>query len=251
MSAVMRFEGSPSDQLPDVIATGETAVGYAFISMSARDPDGRDAAYIEWHSLDHRPEQYRLPELRDSLRLVSTPACRAARAASDPQFDAVDHVMTYLFTGEEALPGFFDLGAALGAGGRMPHRLPSVGYVTATLAGRAAAPRVVAGSDVIPWRPALGAYLIIEEGQRSPADLVDLPGVAGVWWYHGAQGQRPFDSDARGRQVSYCYLDEDPIAVAGPLGEAVKQRWRSGEIKGLLAAPFHTIVPYDWGRYLP
>ncbi len=247
----MSFEGTPSDQLPDVIATGETSIRYAFVSLSGRDPQGRDAEYIEWHSLDHRPEQYRLPELRNSLRLASTPACRAARAASGAQYDAVDHVMTYLFTGEEALPGFFALGAALREGGRMPVALPSVGYVTATLAGKAAAPRVVAGSDVIPWRPAFGAYLIIEEGQASPADLIDIPGVAGVWWYHGAQGQRPFDSDARGRQVTYCYLDEDPLAVAGALGEAMQQRWASGEVKGLLAAPFYAIVPFEWGRYLP
>jgi hypothetical protein len=247
----MSFEGTPSDQLPDVIATGETAIGYAFVSLSARHAEGRDADYIEWHSLDHRPEQYRLPELRNALRLVSTPDCRKARAASDAQYDAVDHVMTYLFTGDEALPGFFALGAALRAGGRMPIALPSVGFVTATLAGKAAAARVVAGADVIPWRPADGAYLIIEEGQASPADLIDIPGVAGVWWYHGAQGQRPFDSDARGRQVTYCYLDEDPLAIASALGEAMRQRWASGEVKGLLAAPFYSIVSFDWGRYLP
>jgi hypothetical protein len=31
----------------------------------------------------------------------------------------------------------------------------------------------------------------------------------------------------------------------------VQARWTSGAVKGLLAAPFCTIVPYDWGRYLP
>ena len=91
------YAGTPSDQLPDVLATGSTDVGLAFISLSAREPDGRDAEYLEWHHLDHRPEQHRLAGLRQSLRLVSTPACRAARAASVDPFDAVDHVMTYLF----------------------------------------------------------------------------------------------------------------------------------------------------------
>ena len=89
--------GTPTDQLPDVLATGSTDVRLAFISLSAREPDGRDAEYLEWHHLDHRPEQHRLAGLRQSLRLVSTPACRAARAASVDSFDAVDHVMTYLF----------------------------------------------------------------------------------------------------------------------------------------------------------
>jgi hypothetical protein len=251
MPCAMDFEGSPSDQLPGVIATGETSIGYAFVSLSARMPDGRDAEYIEWHSLDHRPEQYRLPELRNALRLVSTPACRKARAASTGDYDAVDHVMTYLFTDEGAIANFFDLGAQLRIGGRMPIGLPSVGFLTGNLAGKAAAPRVVAGSDVIPWRPMRGVYLIIEEGQASPASLIDLPGVAGVWWYHGAVGPKPMTTDARGQQVTYCYLDADPVAAAERLGEAMQRRWASGEVKGLLAAPFFPIADFDWARHLP
>ena len=137
----------------------------AFISLSAREPDGRDADYIAWHSLDHRPEQHRLAGLRNSLRLVSTPACRAARAANDDRFDAVDHVMTYLFSDPAALSGFNALGAALHEAGRMPLRLPTVEFMTADMAGRLAAPRAVAGADVIPWRPAQGVYLIIETGE--------------------------------------------------------------------------------------
>jgi hypothetical protein len=247
----MRLEGTSSDQLPDVLATGATDARFTFVSLSAREPDGRDAEYIEWHSLDHRPEQYRLPGLRNSLRLVSTPECRAARAASDGPFDAVDHVMTYQFTDLGELPGFSALGAALHEGGRMPLRLPSLGYLTAELAGRVAAPRAVAGADVIPWRPAIGVYLLIEEGQASPEALVDLPGVAGIWWHHGTLGEEPFGADARGRQITYCYLDEDPVAVAARLGVAVRQRWASGAVKGLLAAPFYAITPFDWARRLP
>lgn len=246
----MQLAGTPSDQLPDVMATGRTDIRYAFLSLSAREPNGRDAEYIEWHSLDHRPEQHRLPGLRQSLRLVSTPACRAARAASTAAFDAVDHVMTYLFTDMAEMPGFNALGKALDEAGRMALRLPSLGYMTADLAGRVAAPRAVAGADVIPWRPALGVYLIIEEGHASPAALVDLPGVAGVWWHHGASGA-PYGADASGRQITYCYLDADPVEAAARLGEAMQARWASGEVKGLLAAPFFTIVPFEWEKHLP
>ncbi|RYD84504.1 MAG: hypothetical protein EOP61_40035, partial [Sphingomonadales bacterium] len=231
--------------------TARGDISFTFISMSARDPDGRDAAYLEWHALDHRPEQYRLPELRNSLRLVSTPACRAARAASEALFDAIDHVMTYQFTGASCLPGFTALGGALNVGGRMPHRLPSVGYATLELAGKAAAPRAVAGADVLPWRPMLGVYLIIEEGLASPEALTELPGVAGVWWHDGLGPSEQYPSDYRGRRISYCYLDEDPVAAAGPLGEAMRRRWASGAVKGLLAAPFHSVVPFAWDRYLP
>ena len=58
--------------------------------------------------LDHRPEQHRLSAVRASLRLVSTPACRAARAVSNARFDAVDHVMTYFFSDVGGMDGFLD-----------------------------------------------------------------------------------------------------------------------------------------------
>lgn len=247
----MHLQGTPSEDLPDVLATGVNAATYAFISLSAREPDGRDAEYIEWHSLDHRPEQYRLPELRNSIRLVSTPACRAARAASTAVYDAADHVMTYQFTDASGLPGFTTLGWALAAGGRMPLRLPSVGFMTADLAGTVAAPSAVAGADVIPWRPALGVYLIIEDGHAPAADLAEIPGVAGVWWFHGNETPAPYNVDARGRQITYCFLDDDPVATGLRLRELVQRRWATGSVTGLLAAPFCSVVPFEWSRYLP
>lgn len=247
----MQLEGFPSDDLPDVLATGRGDAGYVFVSLSARDPDGRDADYIAWHSLDHRPEQYRLAGLRNAMRLVSTPQCRAVRAASEGLFDGVDHVMTYQFTDPGPMPAFGALGAALEAGGRMGHRLPSLGYLMGDIAGRLAAPRAVAGADVIPWRPALGAYLIVEQGQASPEALLDVPGVAGIWWYHGARPAEAFGSDASGMQLTYCYLDRDPVEVGQALSGVVRARWALGAVRGLLAAPFHAIVPFDWGRHLP
>src|SRR3974390_718701 len=105
--------GSPTDDVPAILATGRTDVTTIFVSMSARDPEGRDAQYLEWHSLDHRPEQYRLSARRPSLRLVSTPACRAARAVSHERYDAVDHLMTYLFTDVAGLSPFNALGVAI------------------------------------------------------------------------------------------------------------------------------------------
>ena len=247
----MHLQGTASDRLPDVLATGSTDVTFAFISLSAREPAGRDAEYLAWHSLDHRAEQYRLAGLRNSLRLVSTPQCRAVRAASTDRFDAVDHVMTYLFTGPGPIPAFGALGGALDRGGRMPLRLPTLEFMTADLAGQVAAPAAVAGADVIPWRPALGVYLIIESGHASPGALADIPGVAGAWWYDGNLAPAPFNSDARGLRVTYCYLDEDPLKVAGPLGDELRRRWASGDVQGLLAAPFYTLVPFDWDRHLP
>ena len=130
------------------------------------------------------PEQYRIAGIRHSIRLVSTPACRAARAVSDPRYDAVDHVMTYFFADGAAFDQFNALSAALG-GDRRPFRLPSVSAGYFRLAGKVAARRAIAGADVMPWRPARGVYLIVEQGAQSPADLVDVAGVAGIWWHEG------------------------------------------------------------------
>ncbi len=258
----MEFEGTPSDRLPDVLATGVTDVRFVFVSMSTKDPDGRDAAYFEWHGLDHRPEQYRLAGLRNALRLVSTPACRSVRAANAAPFDAVDNIMTYMFSSLDVAGPFLALGRALDQAGRMPHRLPAVATMMGELASKAAPPRVVAGADVIPWRPALGVYLIVEKGQAPAHDLVDVPGVAGVWSFHGASAPpsttsetgKPFPPnglDVRGQQITYCYLDADPVETGKRLGEHMKRRWASGAVQGLLAAPFFTVTPFDWGRHVP
>lgn len=247
----MNLKGIPTQNLSRVLATGTSDVGYVFVSLSGRDPEGRDAEYIEWHSLDHRPEQYRLPGLRNSLRLVSTPECRAARAANSSPYDLVDHVMTYQFTGAAEIPGFNDLGHALAEGGRMPHRLPSIDYMTADLSGKLAADYAVAGADVIPWRPVTGAYLLIEEGQQSPAELLGVPGIAGVWWYSGALAPEPYNRDARGRQITYCYLDRDPVDVAALMADTLHDRWAKGDVTALLAAPFYAVVPFEWDKYLP
>ena len=243
--------GTPSDQLPEVLGTGTSDIGFAFVSLSKREPEGRDAKYLEWHSLDHRPEQHRLSGLRSSLRVVSTPACRAARAAHVAPYDQVDHVMTYLFSDPSAVPGFDALGGALHEAGRMPLRLPTVDFFTADLAGKLAAPAAVAGADVIPFRPCVGIYLLLERGQTDPSHLLDVEGVAGIWWYHGGSSPSAYISDAQGLQLTYLYLDADPVVVARTLQQRLEQRWASGEVVGLLAAPFYSIVPFEWDRYLP
>jgi hypothetical protein len=221
-----------------------------FVSLSAREQHGRDADYLVWHSLDHRPEQHRLRGVRQSLRIVSTPACRAARARSTERFDAVDHVMTYFLTADAAFDQFTALSDAL-CGERRPFRLPSVASGYFWLAGKAAARRAIAGADVLPWRPTRGVYLLVEQGTASPAALIDVDGVAGVWWHAGGKPPSPDFTDNSGLQVSYCFLDEDPVATAARLLPALEQRWASGATVPLLAAPFHTLVPFEWDRYLP
>jgi hypothetical protein len=244
------LSGTPSDSMPEVLATGATDVGMIFVSMSAREQQGRDADYLVWHSLDHRPEQHRLRGVRQSLRIVSTPACRAARAHGDPRYDAIDHVMTYFLTADAAFDRFAALSKAL-TGARRPFRLPSVSSGYFRLAGKCAAPRAIAGADVLPWRPTRGVYLIVEQGAESPAPLAEVDGVAGVWWHAGGRSPAPEFADNSGLQISYCFLDQDPVETAQRLRLPLQRRWAPGKSLPLLAAPFHTLVPFEWERYLP
>lgn len=245
------FAGTPSDACPAILATGRTDANLVFLSLSQREQAGKDLEYLVWHTMDHRPEQYRIAGLRHSLRVVSTPQCRAVRAASTAEFDAVDHVIAYLFTDPEAMPSFHALYTALCDNGRFEPKLPPVGFVVGDCAGRSAAPRVVVGADVVPWRPLLGIYLIVEDGQSPADELVDVPGVAGVWWFDGIDCPAPFNGSSLGRQVTLCFLDQDPVETATPIAEVLARRWNKGGVQGLLAAPFHAVVPFDLSRHLP
>ena len=246
----MQLSGTASDDLPAVLATGSTDVYAIFVSLSARDLEGRDAEYLHWHSLDHRPEQYRVAGLRHSVRLVSTPACRAARAVSNDRYDRVDHVMTYFFAQGAAFDQFRALSVAL-SGDRRPFRLPSVDSGYFALKGKAAARRAISGADVIPWRPARGVYLILESGADPAGALTSVPGVAGVWWHEGGQSPAADVPDNPGVQITFCYLDDDPVATAQRLRGPLQERWSAGRVTPLLAAPLQVLVPFEWERYLP
>lgn len=244
--------GSPSDETPEILATGGADVALIYTSFSSRHPDGLDAEYLEWHSLDHRPEQHRLPKLRASFRVVSTPACRAARAASDERYDAVDHLQTYIFSDVSAMDAFVELNNVLHAAGRTPYLLPLVERAGYRLDGMAASPRIRVGADVLPWWPSTGVYVLVERGAEPGTELACVPGVGGAWW-GGAEALEPPAStrDTVGLQVTYCFLDDDPATVAERLRPLLEKRWARAPVEPLLAAPFHSLVPYEWDRYLP
>ena len=244
--------GAASDECPAILATGRTDVTTIYTSLSKRHPDGRDADYLEWHSLDHRPEQHRLAQLRASFRMVSTPACRAARAASDERFDEADHLQSYFFTDLSAMDSFNDLSVALRDAGRAPYLLPLVERAVYRVDGTAAAPRIKVGADVLLWWSAKGVYFMIERGGGPVADLLDVPGVGGAWWGGAEPMEPPFCTrDNSGLQVSYLFLDDEPAEVAKRLRPRLEQRWSRTGNDPLLAAPFHSLVPYEWDRYLP
>jgi hypothetical protein len=246
----MELPGTPSDEVDGVLATGRGDITTLFVSMATRHPDGADADYLRWHTLDHRPEQHRLSAVRASLRLVSTPPCRAARAAGRDRYDAIDHVMTYFFSDPSGLGGFLDLAKALiGAERKLP-LLPPVERGVYDVQSKSAAPRIKVGADVLPWWPIQGVYLLLEHGD-APADrLLDVDGVAGMWSAASLAVDAKMASAKAGQSITYCFLDDDPIAVAERLRPALEKRWSDG-VEPLLAAPLYTIVPYEWDRYVP
>jgi hypothetical protein len=246
----MQLPGIPSDEIDGVVATGRGDITTLFVSMATRHPEGRDADYLQWHTLDHRPEQHRLSAVRASLRLVSTPACRSARAASADRYDAIDHVMTYFFSDPSGLDGFLALAKALiGADRKLP-LLPPVERGVYDVEQKAAAPRIKVGGDVLPWWPILGVYLLLERG-AAPADrLVDVDGVAGVWQAATLAVDKKMASAQAGQSITYCFLDDDPVAIAERLRPTLEKRWSDG-IEPMLAAPFYPVVPYQWDRYVP
>jgi hypothetical protein len=242
----MELPGAPSDDVPDVVATGRGDVSTLFVSMARRHPEGRDAEYLRWHTMDHRPEQHRLSAVRASLRLVSTPECRAARLpGGDPHFGDVDHVMTYFFTDPGGMQSFLDLSSALGAAGRKLALLPPVERGVYDVEHRAAAARIKVGADVLPWWPITGAYLVVGDESCSTATLLDVDGVAGVWSGVALDVGPKLASARPGQRLTYCFLDADPVAAAARLAPVFTEHTPS------FAAPFHVVVPHQWDRYVP
>ncbi|MCV7441708.1 hypothetical protein H7K33_05680 [Mycobacterium paraense] len=247
----MQLPGTPSDEVPDVLATGRGEITTLFVSMATRHPEGTDAEYLRWHTLDHRPEQHRLAAVRASLRLVSTPACRSARTVTGGPLDAVDHVMTYFFTDVAGLRGFNELSTALGNAGRKLPLLPPVERGVYQVRGKAAAPRVKVGSDVLPWLPVRGAFLLVERGSASVEPLLEVDGVAGVWSALSREVDARLASAQGNQSITYCFLDDDPIAAAERLRPVLAARWAAQSAEPLFAAPFFAVVPYEWDRYVP
>jgi hypothetical protein len=247
----MQLPGTPSDEVDDVLAAGRGDITTLFVSMATRHPEGADADYLRWHTLDHRPEQHRLSAVRASLRLVSTPACRSKRAWSRDRYDAIDHVMTYFFTDPGGMEPFLALSKALGGAGRKLPLLPPVERGIYDVGEKAAAPRIKVGADVLPWWPVRGVYLLLESAASAPSELLEADGVAGVWSATSLSVEAQLASAPAGQSISYCFLDDDPVVAAESLRPVLDKRWSDRGVEPLFAAPFYPVVPHEWDRYVP
>jgi hypothetical protein len=159
--------------------------------------------------------------------------------------------MTYFFTDQSGMTGFLDLAKALiGADRKLP-LLPPIERGIYAVQDKTAAGRVKVGADVLPWWPIRGVYLLLETNASAPTGLTDVDGVAGVWSAASQSVDARLASAPAGQTISYCFLDEDPVATAERLRPELEKRWSDEGVEPLLAAPFHVVVPYEWDRYVP
>jgi hypothetical protein len=240
-------------------------VKIGFFSISRRAADGDDAGYLAWHQLDHMPEQYQLPGLLLGQRWASTAACEKVRAAAVDGWAETMHVVCYLMGNpvDEALDEFYTLGRTLAEKGRMARAVPRQYNAALRLLEALAAPRTLISNEVVPYRPHRGIYLIVEEptGEASQDDylqwlhtdvlptLVSVPGVAGALTFGTTPAiQLPSFTPGRYRMTT-CYLDDDPATVGQRLAPVLAQIWEDAPVRPLLAAPFESMMIWDWDRF--
>jgi hypothetical protein len=238
-----------------------------FFSLSHHSRDGDDRAYLEWHQLDHMPEQYQLPGLLWGQRWASTAACEAVRAAAVDDWAKTAHVVCYLMGDplDETIDEFFTLGRALAEGGRYSKSLPSQYLAGLHLLHAQASPRALIVDEVVPYRPNRGIYLIVEEPtdpalqdqyiQRMHTDvlpaLVSVPGVAGVLAFGTSPAIRRDSLSPGSYRITTCYLDDDPATVGARLAPVLASIWNDAPVRPLLAAPFESMMIWDWNRFGP
>jgi hypothetical protein len=219
-----------------------------FFSFTEITDPREHRSYNEWHQLDHMPEQYPLDGVAYGQRWVSTPACRAARAVSEPPLDAIHYMTLYLMTEpvDRTLHEFMQLGRDLRAANRFhlaraarlsgPFR-----YVDARVA-----PRVLVSREAVPYRPNRGVYVEVEElasgaaaGDSRHGSYLDalcaLPGVAGAW---------SFADDAR--RITVSWLDAPPLELNNRLAGVVSYRRAGSPSRTLFAGPLESITPWEW-----
>lgn len=247
--------------------TGGGRVELGYFSLSGHAAGGDDRPYLEWHQLDHMPEQYRLPGMVLAQRWAATGACRSVRVAAGSPWAGVEHVVCYLLGQplDETVDGFLALGRRLAEAGRFPLHLPSCYRGGLRLLEAHAAPRVLVGPEVVPFRPHRGVYLVVEnapggraweEHQRRiraetvPA-LLAMDGVAGAWIFATSRDLRRDNFTAGDFRMTVCYLDGDPVEVAGRLAPVLGPVWKAAPAPPLLAGPYESMMHWDWERFGP
>lgn len=222
-------------------------VRVGFFSFTEVTDPAEHRSYNEWHMLDHMPEQYPLRGVAGGERWVSTPACRAARRASGERLDPIQYMTLYLMTEpvDETLTEFMALGRELHRLDRFHLGRRSRLSGPFALSGARAADRVLISAEAVPWRPKRGIWVTVDE-HDVPVDAtvaLALAGVAGLWEFRSDPARFAAHPWKTGDHViRVWYLDEDPLAVGGALGDTVGAP-APGRI---FSGPFETITAWKW-----
>jgi hypothetical protein len=202
-------------------------------------------------------------------RWASTAACEAVRAAAVDDWAKTAHVVCYLMGNplDETIDEFFILGRALAEMGRFSQSLPKQYLAGLRLLHAQASPRALISDEVVPYRPNRGIYLIVEEPtdtdagvqdeyiQRMHAEalptLVSVPGVAGALAFGTSPAIRRDTFSPGTYRITTCYLDEDPATVGERLAPVLNDIWKDAPVRPLLAAPFESMMIWNWDRFAP
>ena len=70
--------------------------------------------------------------------------------------------------------------------------------------------------------------------------------MAGIWQFvSNPRLQGPGWNEGT-RRITVCWLDDEPVAVAGRLEALVRERWQDGTMKPVYAGPLESIEPFEW-----
>ncbi|MGH9274119.1 MAG: hypothetical protein ACRDZU_05665 [Acidimicrobiales bacterium] len=238
-----------------------TRVKAGLFSLTPPAPSDDDGTYLRWHLLDHMPEQFQLPGIQHALRYTADAKLVAARIAGEGPLADAANLVHYLVGDpvEQTQADFMELGPRLRELGRFPQARPSLQVRLLELMRWYAAPRVLVSSEVLPWRPHRGVVLIIEEpvgddvaewsqwlhAQHHP-QLLEVPGVAGVWM-HGTTATWTLHPRLQGgaQYATVVYLDADVLATTAALTLVVEERWQSDAVRPLFAGPLRSMIQWE------
>jgi hypothetical protein len=146
---------------------------------------------------------------------------------------------------EETIREFFDLARELHEADRFFPDRRAISPGPLAVVSRHAANRVRVSAAAVAHRPNRGVYVVATKGEQSlsetPVDeLIEVPGVAGIWQFSESEAPGKLFADT----VTICYLDEDPISVAGTITDILRPGSEHHAIA--FAGPMETVVPWSW-----
>ncbi len=235
----------------------------AFFSLTPPGPSDDDGSYLQWHLLDHMPEQYQLAGIQHALRYIADGPYLDSRIAARGALDDVGNVVNYLVGDpvQQTHDDFMELGGRLAELGRFPEKRPSLQLRMPALLGWYAAPAALVSAEVVPFRPHRGIVLIVEEPEGDDVDVASwlqwlhqehfprvlaTPGVAGAWMY-GSTSTWKLHPATHGdpQYTTVVYLDDDPLDTTRAMQALVEDRWRSGAVRPVFAGPLRTMIQWE------